>query len=159
MYLWGFGCMFRLSLPFGTTNSPDMALFSTVGADLVLVKTIVCRMCVPTTAVARGVVAGFDGVGLLCSVNLSTWGTGLGLSSLCNSEASWMAVSIARAISKALEYFCLASNSNRFVQIPAKITVYRKLPQLGHVRQNAFSFMLVSLVETKSFRNFQGLRA
>ena len=31
-----------------------MALFSTVVADLVLVKTIVCHMCVPTTAVASG---------------------------------------------------------------------------------------------------------
>ena len=48
-------------------------------ADLVLVKTIVCHMCVLTTAVAGlgggggwGVVAGFGGVGLLCSVNLST---------------------------------------------------------------------------------------
>ena len=40
---------------FGTTNLLDMALFSTVVADLVLVKTIVCHMCVPTTAVARGV--------------------------------------------------------------------------------------------------------
>ena len=72
MYLLGFGCLFRLSLLFGTTNSLDMALFSTVGAELVHGKTIVCHMCVPTTAVASGVVAGFDGVGLLCSVNLST---------------------------------------------------------------------------------------
>ena len=54
MYLWGFGCLLRLALLFGTTNSLDMALFSTVVADLVLVKTIVCHMCVPTTAVARG---------------------------------------------------------------------------------------------------------
>ena len=51
MYLWGFGCLLRLALLFGTTNSRDMALFSTVAADLVLV--IVCHMCVPTTAVAR----------------------------------------------------------------------------------------------------------
>ena len=76
MYLWGFGCLLRLALLFGTTNSLDMAMFSTLVADLVLVKTIVCHMCAPTTAVARGrgggVVAGIAGVGLLCSVNLST---------------------------------------------------------------------------------------
>ena len=69
----GFGCLLRFALLFGTTNSKDMALFSTVVVDLVLVKTFVCHMCVPTAAVARGwVVAGFAGVGLLCSVNLST---------------------------------------------------------------------------------------
>ena len=71
MYLWGFGCLLRLALLSGTTNSLDMALFSTLVADLVLVKTIVCHMCVTTTAVARGegVVASFAGVGLLCSVD------------------------------------------------------------------------------------------
>ena len=38
----------------------------------------------------------------------------MGWSSLCNSEASRMAFSIASAISTALEYFSLASDSNRF---------------------------------------------
>ena len=54
MYLWGFDCLLRPALLFGTTNSLDVALFSTVVADLVLVKTIVCHMCVPTTAVPMG---------------------------------------------------------------------------------------------------------
>ena len=54
MYLWGFGCLLRLALLFGTTNSLDMALFFTAVADLFLVKTIMCRMCVSTTAVANG---------------------------------------------------------------------------------------------------------
>ena len=134
MYLWGFGCLLRLALLFGTTNSLDMALFSTVVADLVFVKTIVCRMCVPTTAVARGVVAGFAGVGLLCSVNLSACGTGLGLSSLCNSEASRMAVSITTAISIALEYFSLASDSNRLW-----ICIFRS-PQTSLSRSASFRF-------------------
>ena len=91
-----------------------MALFSTVVANLVRVKTIVCYVYVPITTVAVRVVAGFVGAGLLCSVNLSTQGTGLELSSFCNSEASQMAVSIATAISIALEYFSLASDSNHF---------------------------------------------
>ena len=76
-----------------------MALFSTVVANLFLVNTIVYHMCVPTTAVVMGVIAGFVGVGLLSSVNLSTQGTGLELSSLCNPEPSQMAVSVAATIS------------------------------------------------------------
>ena len=112
MYLRGFGCL--PSLLFGTTYPLNMALFSTVVANLVRVKTIVCYVYVPITTVAVRVVAGFVGAGLLCSVNLSTQGTGLELSSFCNSEASRMAVSIATAISIALEYFSLASDSNHF---------------------------------------------
>ena len=112
MYLRGFGCL--PSLLFGTTYPLNMALFSTVVANLVHVKTIVCYVYVPITTVAVRVVAGFVGAGLLCSVNLSTQGTGLELSSFCNSEASRMAVSIATAISIALEYFSLASDSNHF---------------------------------------------
>ena len=54
MYLRVCGCLFRLALLFGTTNSLDMALFPTVVASLVLVETIVCHVCVSTTAVGIG---------------------------------------------------------------------------------------------------------
>ena len=99
MHLRGFGCLLRLGLLFGTPNPLYMALFSTVVTNLFLVNTIVYHMCVPTTAVVMGVIAGFVGVGLLCSVNLSTRGTELELSSLCNPEPSQMAVSVAATIS------------------------------------------------------------
>ena len=52
------------------------------------------------------------GGGLLFSDILSTRGSAC--SSLCNSEASRKAISIATAISKALEYFSFASESKRF---------------------------------------------
>lgn len=67
MYLWVFGCNFGADLPFETTNlldttlfsavvvettnSLDMTLFSAIVADMVLVKTILRHVCVPTTAV------------------------------------------------------------------------------------------------------------
>ena len=91
-----------------------MALFFTVVANLVLVKTTVhlSYVCLHHSGTMR-VVAGFACVGLLCSVNMSTRGTWSELSSLY-SEVSRMAVSIATAISTALEYLSLASDSNRF---------------------------------------------
>lgn len=114
MYRGGFGYLLRLALLFGTTNPLNMALFFTVVANLVLVKTTVhlSYVCFHHSGTMR-VVAGFACVGLLCSVNMSTRGTWLELSSLY-SEVSRMAVSNATAISTALEYLSLASDNNRF---------------------------------------------
>ena len=129
MYLGVFGCFLRLALLFGTTNPLNMALFSIVVANLVLVKAIVLYVC----SHLSGSNGGWSPVSLvsvcLCSVNLSTRGTGL------ESEASRMAVSIATIIFTALEYFILASDSNRFW-----ICIFRS-PQTSLSRSPSFRYL------------------
>ena len=104
--------MLRLALLFGTTNPLNMALFFTVVANLVLVKTTVHLSYVCFHH--NGTMGGGRRFRLCWFVVFSQHvNARLELSSLY-SEVSGMAVSIATAISTALEYLSLASDSNRF---------------------------------------------